>query len=198
MSSCSRSISQSKQHSPTEFLYKTNLDTSKNSYGSHIEVKQILPATTEDRIISNDIDDRDMISRSKYSRDEQIKILGEYLTFRGDTGVSNKRYRFKAAHFMTRPERINGFTIEIEALYSFTRMLMVGMPPIKPMLVNRVTGEHLNTNFKVVSEVYDIYAQWYKENLEKDFKDIRLPLSGSPYGWLGEDKGMEPYLKKSF
>lgn len=197
MSSCNRNISQSKKHSATKFLYKTNLDTSKNSYGSHIEVKQILPVATEDRIISNDIDDRDMISRSKYTRDEQLKILGEYLTFRGDTIVSNKRYKFKAAYYMTRPD-VQGFTVQIEALYSFTRMLTQGLPPIKPMLINRTTGKELNNNAKVIGEVYDIYIKWYKENKKKDFKNITLPLTGSPYCWLGEDKGMEPFLKKSF
>jgi hypothetical protein len=190
-------MSQSKQHPSTEYLRKTNLDTSKNSYGSHIEVNQVLSVSTENRIISNDIDDRDMISRSKYSRDEQIKILGEYLTFRGDTSVSNKRYKFKAAYYMTPPEGVKGFTVQIEALYSFTRMLTQGLPPIKPMLINRTTGEELNTNAKVVSEVYDIYIKWYKENEKTDFKNITLPLTGSPYCWLGEDKGMEPFLKKS-
>lgn len=196
MSSCSRSISQSKQQSKREFLYKTNLDTSQNSYGTHIEIKQVLPKTDEFIIMS--VDDRDIISRSKYSREEKIKILGEYLSFRGDTGISNKKYQFKAAYYMTRPEGINGFTVEIEALYSFTRMLTMWLPPIKPMLINRTTGEELNTNAKVVSEVYDIYIKWYKENKKTDFKNITLPLTGSPYCWLGEDKGMEPYLKKSF
>lgn len=196
MSSCSRSISQTKQQQSRQFLYKSNLDTSKNYYGSHIEVKQILPDKT-DGLISNNIDDRDIIGRSKYNRDEQIKLLGEYLTFRGDTNISNKKYQFKAASHMVRPEGINGFTVEIEALYSFTRMLTVWLPPIKPMLINRTTGEELNSNAKVVSEVYDIYIKWYNENKKTDFKNITLPLTGSPYCWLGEDKGMEPFLKKS-
>jgi len=66
---------------------------------------------------------RDAISRSKYTRNDEIKILGEYLTFRGDTAISNKKYRFKAGYYMTRPEGVNGFTVQIEALYSFTRSL---------------------------------------------------------------------------
>lgn len=198
MLSCNRSMSQAKQQQVRQFLYKTTLDTSKGFYETHINVKQILPVTTDNRIISNDIDDRDIISRSKYSRDDEIKILGEYLTFRGDTSTSNKHYRFKAAFHLVRPEGITGFTVQIEALYSFTRMLTQGLPPIKPMLINCATGEQLNTNSKVVSEVYDIYIKWYKENEKTDFKNITLPLAGSPYCWLGEDKGMEPYLIKSF
>jgi hypothetical protein len=197
ITSCSPDLSPVNQKTTRQFLYKTNLDTSAAFYGMHIEVKQILPATA-DGLISNNIDDRDIIGRSKYSRDDQIKILGEYLTFRGDTIISNKKYEFKAASHMVRPEGINGFTVEIEALYSFTRMLTQGLPPIKPMLINCVTGEELNTNPKVVSEVYDIYIKWYKENKKNDFNNISLPLSGSSYCWLGEDKGMEPFLKKSF
>jgi hypothetical protein len=196
ISSCSPGMSQKKQQLTRDFLYKTELDTSMDNYGVHIEVKQILPNTKE--LIPLSIDDRDVISRSKYTRHDEIKILGEYLTFRGDTSISNKRYRFKAASHLVPPEGINGFTVQIEALYSFTRMLTQGLPPIKPMLINRATGEQLNTNRKVVSEVYDIYIKWYKENKGTDFKNIVLPLTNSPYCWLGEHKGMEPYLKKSF
>lgn len=192
----SPNISQTKQQSQREFLYKTNLDTSNTLYGSHIEVKQILPDTKE--LIPMSIDDRDIIDRSKYSREQQIKILGEYLTFRGDTNTSNKQYKFKAASHMVRPEGINGFTVEIEALYSFTRMLTIGIPPIKPMLINRKSGEQVNMNPKMVSEVYDIYEKWYNENQKTDFKNISLPLTGSTYCWVGEDKGMTTYLKKSF
>jgi hypothetical protein len=77
-------------------------------------------------------------------------------------------------------------------------MLTVGYPPIKPALINRITGHQLNSDSIVISEVYDIYEKWYKENLKTDFKNISLPLTGTPYCWLGEDKGMEMFLKKSF
>jgi len=65
------------------------------------------------------------------------------------------------------------------------------------MLINRTTGEELNVNAKVVSEVYEIYEKWYKENKKSDFKTLSMPLAGSPYCWLGEDKGIETFLKKS-
>lgn len=191
---CSPGISQTNPQS-REFLFKTELDTSIGNYGVHIEVKQVLPDTKE--LIPMSIDDRDIIGRSKYSRENRIRILGEYLTFRNDTSISNKKYHFKAAFHMERPEGVNVFTVNIEALYSFTRMLTVGYPPIKPALINRVTGELLNANTKVVNEVYDIYEKWYRENMRTDFKNISLPLAGSAYCWLGEDKGMERYLKKS-
>lgn len=178
-----------------KFLFVSILDTSHNSFGQHIEIKQIFPNTEE--LIPMTIEDRDIITRSGYSRFDQLTILKEYLTFKGDKRVSNKLYRFKAAGRMIKPDVAN-FTIEIEALYSFTKMLTTSYSLIKPVLINRTTGEELNGNPKAVSEVYDIYIKWYTENKKTDFKKITLPLTGSPYCWLGEDKGMEPFLKKSF
>ena len=159
-------------------------------------MKQVLPKTGE--LIPLSIDDRDIISRSGYSRHDEIKILGEYLTFRGDTSISNKKYHFIAAYHMVRPQAINGFTVQIEALYSFTRMLMVGYPPIKPALIDCTTGEEVNANQEKVNEIYAIYSKWYQENLKSDFKNISLPLSGSRYCWLGQNKDLKLYLKKSF
>jgi hypothetical protein len=177
-----------------KFLFVSALDTSQISFGQHIEIKQVLPDTEE--LIPMTIEDRDIIARSGYSRSDELTILKEYLSFKGDTRVSNKLYRFKAAGRMLKPDVAN-FTIEIEALYSFTKMLTITYSPIKPMLINRTTGEELNNNPKAVSEVYEIYLKWYDETKKTDFKNISLPLTGSPYCWLGEDKGMEPYLKKS-
>ena len=194
---CSVTKGQMKLQADTTFLQKPSRDTGSNSYKSHIEVKQVLPKIKEG-FISNNIDDRDIIARSNYSREDQIKILGEYLMYRGDTTPSNKKYAFKGGSYLDYPKSVEGFTIEIEALYSFTRMLTIWFPPIKPTLIRCTTGEELNTNPKAVSEVYDIYEKWYDENKKTDYKNISLPLTGSPYCWLGEDKGMEPFLKKSF
>lgn len=178
-----------------KFLFVSALDTSQNSFGQHIEIKQILPDT--DELIPMTIEDRDIIKRSGYSRSDELTILKEYLAFKGDKRVSNKLYRFKAAGRMIKPDVVN-FTIQIEALYSFTKMLTITYSPLKPMLINRTTGEELNNNAKLVSEVYDIYIKWYNQNEKTDFKNITLPMAGSPYCWLGEDKGIEPFLKKSF
>jgi len=193
--SCQTQTSLSKERTILKFLYRTNFDTVSENRGQHIEIKQVLPKT--DELIPMSIDDRDIIDRSGYHRNDEIKILEEYLTFRGDTNISNKKYHFKAAYHMMPPDGVAGFTIQIEALYSFTRILTQGYPPIRPMLINRTTGERLNTNTKAVSEVYNIYIKWYKENVKTDFKNITLPLTSSPYCWLGEDKGMELFLRKS-
>lgn len=178
-----------------KYLYKTALDTSGAYYGCHIVVREILPRTKG--LIQLSIDDRDIIARSNYNRDIKITILGEYLTFRGDTSTSNKLYILRSGTSMTHPEGIEGFSVQIEALYSFTRMLTDGFPPIRPALLDRATGKPVNTDARAVSEVFDIYSRWYKENLKTDFKNLALPLAGSPYCWIGEGRGMERYLKKS-
>lgn len=178
-----------------KYLFKTALDTSGAYYGCHIVVREILPRTKG--LIQLSIDDKDIIARSNYNRDIKITILGEYLTFRGDTSTSNKLYILRSGTSMTHPEGIEGFSVQVEALYSFTRMLIIGFPPIRPALLDRTTGKPVNTDARVVSEVFDIYSRWYKENLKTDFKNLTLPLAGSPYCWVGEGPGMERYLKKS-
>ena len=85
---CHPQTSLSKTNTTLKFLYKTNFDTSAVNKGQHIEINQILPKTNE--LIRMSIDDRDIINRSGYSRSDEIIILGEYLTFSGDTVISNK------------------------------------------------------------------------------------------------------------
>ena len=194
--SCSSGKTLAKQDAFQTFLYKTEVDTSHTNFGQHIEIKQILPDTKD--LIPMSIDDRDIIARSGYDLQEEIVILGEYLAFQGDTNKSNKRYHFKAAYHMTYPQDVNGFTIQIEALYSFTRMLMAGYPPIQPMLIDRKTGKELNSNPEAVEAVYKIYIDWYENNIKTGFKNMTLPLTGTAFAWRGEDKGLTPFLIKSF
>ena len=194
--SCSSGKTLAKKDAFQTFLYKTEVDTSHTNFGQHIEIKQILPDTKE--LIPMSIDDRDIIARSGYDLQEEIVILGEYLAFQGDTNKSNKRYHFKAAYHMTYPQDVNGFTIQIEALYSFTRMLMAGYPPIQPMLIDRKSGKELNSNPEAVEAVYKIYIDWYENNIKTGFKNMTLPLTGTAFAWRGEDKGLTPFLIKSF
>jgi hypothetical protein len=178
-----------------KFLFKSEFDTTNYLLGSHIELIEILPKSEDLIIIS--IDDRDKIYRSGYKRADCIKILSEYLTFQGDTSKSNKRYHFKPAFHMTLPEDTVGYTIQVEALYSFTRMLTIGYPPIRPTIVDRKTGEHLNTNLVAISEVYAIYKKWFDHNKKNDFNSIKFPLEGTPFAWLGEDKMSNRYFRES-
>jgi hypothetical protein len=175
------------------YLYKTERDTNNYSLSSHIEVIEKLPKTKE--LIRIDIDDRDKISRSKYTHAECIEILGEYLTFKDDKTKSDKRYQFKAAFHMIPPDDTTGFTVQIEALFSFTWMLTIGYPPIRPTLVDRLTGQHLNQDKFVINEVFEIYTEWLEENKKSGYKNIRLPLEGTPYAWLGEENGLKNFTK---
>ncbi len=177
-----------------KFLSKTNFDTSRGNYGQHIEIKHSIIESDQLQIVS--VDDRDIINNAGYSRTDIFMILGEYLCFRGDTSVSNKKFIFKGSQSMMHINDIEGFTIQIEALYSFTRMLTIGYPPIKPMIINRNTGENLNSNPEAIKEVFEIYEKWYRKNLRNGFKEIKLPLSNSKYCWSDEDMGkyLKPFL----
>lgn len=171
-----------------EFLFKSKYDTTYFLVGSHIELKVVLPKTKADEFIKLGLDDRDEISRSGYNRLDHFQILREYLTFEGDTAKSNRRFHFKPAYYSTLPEDTVGYTIQVEALYAFTRLLTIGFPPIRPTILNRKMGEHLNTSLDAIGEVYEIYRKWYEQNEKTDFKSISLPLDGTSYAWLGEDK----------
>jgi hypothetical protein len=179
-----------------KFLFKTKIDTSKYLLGSHIEIKVVLPKAKKGEFIKLGLDDRDEVFRSGYTRHDHIQILREYLTFEGDTAKSNRRYDFKAAYHSTLPEDTVGYTIQIEALYSFTRLLTIGIPPIRPTIIDRKTGENLNTKISVIKEVYDIYRKWLEQNEKTDFKSISLPLEGTPYSWLGEDNMNAYYFRQ--
>lgn len=189
-------LTSGQQTAERKFLFKSKFDTSRNLYGSHIEVREVLPVTHD--LIRLDIDDRDKISRSGYSRADCINILGEYLTFQGDTTKSNKKFMFRPGYYLILPQDTVGYTIQIEALFSFTWMLTQGYPPIRPTLIDRATGLHLNKDVKAIREVYDIYSSWYNENKATNFKPMKLPLEGTPYTWSGEDKGLQKFFPSSF
>lgn len=179
-----------------EFLFKSKYDTTYFLVGAHIELKVVLPETNSGEFIKLGLDDRDEIFRSGYNRNNHIQILREYLTFEGDTTKSNRRFQFKPAYYSTLPEDTIGYTIQIEALYAFTRLLTIGFSPIRPTIINRQTGEHLNANLRVIKDVYAIYRTWFEQNEKTDFKFISLPLEGTSYRWLGEDK-MNTYYFRS-
>lgn len=185
-----------KQFRPPKYLNRTEEALSEGRLAACIEINQVFPIISEG-FISNNIDDRDIIARSKFSQEQQIQILAEYLTFIGDTIPSNKKYLFADGTRMRLPTDISEFTVEIEALYSFTRMLTYWLPPIEPVLINRITGERIIISRRTIKEIYKLHVKWFEESRKAGFKNISLPLEGSPYAWLGEDKGMEPYLKKS-
>jgi len=195
LTGCGNTMTLHKGKQQTQFLYKTKLDTSAGNYGQHINVKLNLKPTGEMRALS--VDDRQLIAASGYTRADYITILGEYLTFYGDTITSNKTYQLRAAYFLEHPADLSSFTVQVEALYSFTRMLTVGLPPIRPVLFDRTTGKKINADAKKINEVYSIYKRWYEENKKTGFQDIALPLTGSDYYWLVEDTSKQLLLKKS-
>lgn len=179
-----------------EFLSKSKYDTTRYMVGSHIELIVVLPEAKPDEFIKLGLDDRDEIFRSGYNRFDHIQILREYLTFEGDTAKSNRRFYFKPAYYSTLPEDTVGYTVQVEALYSFTRLLTVGFPTIRPTILDRKTGQHLNTNLGAIREVYKIYRKWYEQNKKTGFKSISLPLDGTPYAWLGEDEMNTYYFRQ--
>lgn len=195
--SCVNKLNKSNGANQLQFLFKTKFDTVQYNYGQHIDINGWLPRSDSKELVMSSIDERQKFYSSSFTKSDRIKILGEYLTFLGDRTPSNQKYFFKQSAYMTSPENINGFTIQIEALFSFTKMLTEGIPPIKPTLIDCTTGEEVNTKPERIKEVYEIYRKWYQENVKSDFKNLTFPLDGSRYCWFGQDKELQLFLKKS-
>ncbi|MDH6308515.1 hypothetical protein M2451_000826 [Dysgonomonas sp. PFB1-18] len=130
------------------------------------------------------IEDRDVFSGYSYS--QKIEILEELLSFQGDTTKSGKSYKINSPDLSR--IYIEPFNIQIEALYTFSKMLLIGYPPILPKLTDKNEVINLNGNQTVVDEVYELYRQWLQNAIKNDFKNITLPMSGSYYQWEGQGK----------
>lgn len=111
----------------------------------------------------------DIVALNIFKYFENIWYLGRHCQ-------SNRRFHFKPAYYSTLPEDTVGYTIQVEALYSFTRLLTIGFPPIRPTIVNRKTGEHLNTNLGAIREVYEIYRNWFAQNAKMTLNPYRFRL----------------------
>jgi len=77
-------------------------------------------------------------------------------------------------------------------------MLMVGLPPLQPAILERQTGKPINADRQKMDEVYAIYKKWFADNSKTDFRNMSWPLANTPYHWQGDDKDLTPYWKKSF
>jgi len=157
---------------------------------------ELKPATAKDSIAKatygERIDDRDIFIGYSYS--QRIEILHEILTFQGDTTKSDKLYKIKLPD-LSRVE-VKPFTIQIEALYTFSRMLLLAFPEMKPKLTNKKEKANYNGNQCVVDEVYAIYRKWLQDAVESDFRDLNLPMSGTKYQWEGQQKITDKWFIK--
>lgn len=122
-----------------------------------------------------------------YSEEEQIDILSELLSFRDDTDMAGiKVYRYKESDI---PEpKTEDYTIQTDALYLFTNLVMGGYTPNYcpfPVLIDTESGEEINNDQDKIKEVFDIYTEWLRGYKKNGTKDLRVPLYGSKYQWYG-------------
>lgn len=175
-----------------KFLWKSDLDNSKEFYGSHIVLKII-----ESKYIGAGMimlkDDRDFFS--DYSREDKINILKEYLKFEADTNISNKSYAFTPDWGTSKSDNL---TIQVEALFSFSRMFMIGYPPLRPVLLDKETGKKIELNKKNIKLLYNIYRKWLIRQEKEGFKNITWPLEKTPFIWEGENSKQKIILIKEF
>lgn len=175
-----------------KYLFKAEMHCGEMGCSQRILIRQALSNSLAESLAA--VDDRTIMNRMHFTKEMRIQVLKELLTFQYDTVKSDKllylRGRWKNIED-------KDFTIEIEALYSFTRMLTDGNPRILPVLINRKTQEVITGKSKEVDEIYTIYRKWLGANEKADFKDFKFPLADSPYDWLGGNEDSNKYLKKS-
>lgn len=159
----------------------------------HIEIHDVI---IDSMII---LDDRVMINKMRLSKADRIQVLKEYLSFRGDITRSNKSYPVGFGRGENRLKVIYDkmyYSIEVEALYSFTSMLFYGSTPISPILIKTKTGDICNSNRTDLDEVYKCYYKWFKRMEKTNFSNLTWPLENSGYHWLGQLDNIERLLKK--
>jgi len=130
------------------------------------------------------IEDRDVFSGYSYS--QKIEILEELLSFQGDTVKSGKSYKINSPDLSR--VYIKPFNIQIEALYTFSKMLLIGYPPILPKLTDDEGLINYNNCQCAIDEVYEIYRQWLHNAIKDDFRNLSLPMSGTKYQWKEQKK----------
>lgn len=128
-----------------------------------------------------------------YNDSLKAKILQEYLSFYGDTNRSSKSYFPYPGYGKYKPKE-KDFTVQIEALYTFTSLLVGGYICCEPVLLERSTNEEINTNQEKLKEVYNIYQEWLDQNKETGFLNYKLPLEGTPYTWKNETTYMKMFI----
>lgn len=131
-------------------------------------------------------DDRDLMAKLSYKREDRIALLKEYFFFQGYKEQSNKEYAFhigtsKNKAFIVK-EKI---PVPVEALYSLSIMLLDYNVSISPVLINKNTGRVSNGDEKEMKEIFDIYKTWFYKMEKSGFNEITWPLENSKYEWLG-------------
>ena len=186
-----------------KFLEKAKPDTSKYNYGSSIElINWIEPSLSTEMKHSIDkhggfreaFDDTEKFNT--YSLKDKITILEELLSFQGDRTSSNKMYKYNDGRGTGREGTLKNFTVEVEALFTFTRLLLKDLSKIKPVLLDQETKSEI-LRPEEIKEIYSLYRKWLRENIKTNFHKISLPLTNSPYQWLGEEKLTSKMIKES-
>ncbi|TQM50847.1 hypothetical protein BDE36_2611 [Arcticibacter tournemirensis] len=134
-------------------------------------------------------DDREIMERLGYSERQKTAVIKEYLLFQGCRSKSNKQYAFHIGTTENRLMRAHDsitFSVEVEALYSLSILLLKHNVRISPVLINKTTGRVCNYNRMEMDEIYSLYRKWFVIFEQNKFKRFVWPLKNSNYGWLGE------------
>lgn len=181
------SFTQCVENSHFKFL-EINLPKNSKEKGKHLSIKT--PQFKAEGMV-NVTDDRTIFLM--YSAKSRLKILQEYLCFNGDTSVSNKFFIIDAS---SRSRRFQGVTVEVEALFTFSWLLLRGYPKIEPKLLFRETDIPV-TKDEDLKSIFRIYKNYFENLKRNNGKISHWPLDGTPYCWKGGPFDIEISLSNS-
>jgi|GEM_PF-760943 len=180
----------------SKYLQLSGIEKVGNKIGNHIQVVANRGSADQWQM-----DYRILLRKMDLGREQWSQVLQEYLSFEGMLQASNQTYSIRFGRSQNRLRMIREdlhFPVEVEALYSITGLLFDEDVAISPVLMNRQTGEICNFQRADLDTVFRIYKNWFGKMESSDFSDLKWPLKGSMYMWLGEDlvEDMEMLIRK--
>lgn len=175
----------------SELKYLTLVPDRLSKGRAHIELRDANKISLNSWELFLPQDDRELIGRLNYTKNDRIAIIEEYFSYQGFRQLSDKYYESRIGTTKNKVKIVDEkipFTIEVEALYAISIMLLDYNVSISPALINTKTGQYSNGNEKEMQEIFSIYKKWFHKMEENEFKQLTWPLAGSKFKWLGRDE----------
>jgi hypothetical protein len=127
-----------------------------------------------------------------FSDSEKVEMIGELLSYEGDTSLCSKRVAcYNVLVSMTVPREIKYYSIQVEALFIINHILLKQpyMFSAFPILRNRGGEPMESVRGPLVEKAYASYKEWFKLVKKNGLKDVVskkiLPLGdNAAVSWL--------------
>jgi hypothetical protein len=140
---------------------------------THIELKSANTISLNSWELFLPQDDRELIGRLNYKRNDKISIIKEYFSFQGFKQLSDKYYESRIGTTKNRVKMVDEkIPFTVEALYAISIMLLDCNVSINPVLINTKTGQPSNGNQKEMRAIFNIYKKWFNKMEKNGFTQL--------------------------